>query len=426
LPRIHSSFLASRQDRSVAPATVPRVTSGPVGSRHQNQDEFQARTHTPTSVRLVPTAPPLTLSAFIQANQANWQVAARANAHGMHLVRATPEGQPLRDAFGVHAILINRHGKAFVRYEAARSLGHGGNKNYFEAEEYPSRKKYAWAVLGDNSILNFYDQPTMTAFRRLIENHPSFNHTGEFALDVGHVDGVAVSIDDLYDGDALDLRVASPTHVLNGAGIIKLAEGVKFMHDNGFAHRDVKPDNILLENRNPVWHDYDFVDRTEPHDAMVPIRGTPGYIAPEYAIPHMAWDAVRRSTLPKSDIFSFACALLWDLDGTSAFLGYDSGKQKENWARLQLLARGRGLLAEGQTLQVSHLTQHREVLHQAWLDDQTAIHQTRKPTSGDGQPYFRYRCLLWAASQPDPVNRPDSAMFLNALRFLGAAGELPA
>ena len=43
-----------------------------------------------------------------------------------------------------------------------------------------------------------------------------------------------------------------------------IIEGLKFMHQNGWAHRDISPDNLLLdENFNLKIADFGFTTRTK-------------------------------------------------------------------------------------------------------------------------------------------------------------------
>jgi len=90
----------------------------------------------------------------------------------------------------------------------------------------------------------------------------------------------------LYQGELLDTRLARPPllGLEEGRNIaIKLARAVAALHRAGIIHRDIKPDNVILESggelklvdlgvvRIPGLEDF------PPED----IPGTPGYMAPE-------------------------------------------------------------------------------------------------------------------------------------------------
>ncbi|KXG52030.1 uncharacterized protein PGRI_083140 [Penicillium griseofulvum] len=67
----------------------------------------------------------------------------------------------------------------------------------------------------------------------------------------------------------------------------QILEGLDLMHDNGFAHRDLKPNNILLRSCPPGdWWvkiaDFGISKRIGDEVAKsTTMKGTPGYIAPE-------------------------------------------------------------------------------------------------------------------------------------------------
>jgi len=67
------------------------------------------------------------------------------------------------------------------------------------------------------------------------------------------------------------------------AALLKqILEGVKYMHDNGIAHRDLKPDNILFDSEKKNVKISDFgVSKSTGEGALKTTCGTPDHIAPE-------------------------------------------------------------------------------------------------------------------------------------------------
>ncbi|KAK6339742.1 hypothetical protein TWF718_009136 [Orbilia javanica] len=67
--------------------------------------------------------------------------------------------------------------------------------------------------------------------------------------------------------------------------IRQVSEGVRFMHEGGFAHRDLKPNNILVWTRSPRWivklADFGICKEGVEDDTHLTEIGTSGYVAPE-------------------------------------------------------------------------------------------------------------------------------------------------
>jgi len=76
----------------------------------------------------------------------------------------------------------------------------------------------------------------------------------------------------------------------------QLIQGVQFMHDNGFAHRDLKPGNILISSAAPLWQvkitDFGISKRAlQGVTRLRTMNGTWGYQAPEVLGLHPSGDA---------------------------------------------------------------------------------------------------------------------------------------
>ena len=82
--------------------------------------------------------------------------------------------------------------------------------------------------------------------------------------------------------------------------IHQLALALAASHAKGIVHRDVKPENVIIESGSgrPVLVDFGVAVPTEPVDAR-PVRGSPAFMAPEVL------EHGRAS--PASDLYSLAC-----------------------------------------------------------------------------------------------------------------------
>jgi hypothetical protein len=97
----------------------------------------------------------------------------------------------------------------------------------------------------------------------------------------------------------------------------KLAEALAYAHAQGVVHRDVKPANVLIDDRGePHLVDFGLAARTELGDEQLTregtFMGTPAYMAPEQADGEAG---------PKSDQYSLGCTLYEMLTGRTPFAG---------------------------------------------------------------------------------------------------------
>lgn len=87
---------------------------------------------------------------------------------------------------------------------------------------------------------------------------------------------------------------------------LKLAEGLSALHEAGFVHADIKPNNILVTVDGGVKI-IDFGQSCPIGHRKPRIQGTPNYIAPE--------QVERRTLTPQTDVFNLGATLYWVLTG---------------------------------------------------------------------------------------------------------------
>ncbi len=110
---------------------------------------------------------------------------------------------------------------------------------------------------------------------------------------------------ELFDGKSLE---DSPTLSLVDVLLVfrMVASGLNAMHQQGFIHCDIKPNNILMSKVGSIKI-IDLGQSCKNGTTKRRIQGTPDYIAPEQ---------VRRKPLsPRTDIFNLGATMYWALTG---------------------------------------------------------------------------------------------------------------
>lgn len=88
-----------------------------------------------------------------------------------------------------------------------------------------------------------------------------------------------------------------------------VASGLQAIHQHGFVHCDIKPNNILINEAGSIKI-IDLGQSCKIGTVKPRIQGTPDYIAPEQ---------VRRKSLgPRTDIFNLGATMYWALTGKHA------------------------------------------------------------------------------------------------------------
>jgi serine/threonine-protein kinase len=125
---------------------------------------------------------------------------------------------------------------------------------------------------------------------------------------------------ELFEGRTLDVRPPS-TLLETVETFIQTCQGLKAMHQMGYIHADLKPNNILRSDAGGVKV-IDFGQSCRAGTVKERIQGTPDYISPE--------QVARRPITVQTDVFNLGATIYWTLTGRTIPTLYTVNKKGEN------------------------------------------------------------------------------------------------
>jgi serine/threonine protein kinase len=208
--------------------------------------------------------------------------------------------------------------KKIGRYELKKLLGQGGFGKVYLAFDPDLERDIALKVLTlgsgqKNRIQRFLIEAKAAA--RL--KHPNIVPT----YVSGQADGKYFIASEFIEGELLSkqLKRQAFSPVQSARIVLKLARALSYAHDNDVVHRDVKPHNILIDQRGePHLMDFGLAKRVDDDSKVTSdgsVLGTPAYMSPEQARGEVS------SVGPSSDQYSLAVVLFQMLTGTTPFQG---------------------------------------------------------------------------------------------------------
>jgi eukaryotic-like serine/threonine-protein kinase len=206
-------------------------------------------------------------------------------------------------------------GQLFGNYRLVRLLGRGGF-----AEVYLGRHIHIRRMAAIKLLLAQVDAPDIKHFKREAQivadlHHPHIISLLDFGVHDGHIPYIAM---EYAASGTLRQRhprgsVIAPTQAL--AYMAQVAEALDFAHARSIIHRDVKPENMLLNAQDSLLlSDFGIATLTSELGAQITpsVAGTAVYMAPEQ---------LRGKTRPESDQYALAVVTYEWLCGKPPFHG---------------------------------------------------------------------------------------------------------
>ena len=202
------------------------------------------------------------------------------------------------------------------RYELEELVGSGGMSNVFRAHDRLLERTVALKILHEQYTR---DEDYVERFRREARAVAQLTHPNIVTvIDRGEQDGRQFIVFEYVDGENLkELSARGPLEPREAIGLaLQVAHALSFAHDRGLVHRDVKPQNVLLNDDGQAKvTDFGIARSLDVHGVTQTgtVLGTSDYIAPE--------QARGQKVDPKTDIYSLGVVLYELLTGEVPFSG---------------------------------------------------------------------------------------------------------
>jgi serine/threonine protein kinase len=223
--------------------------------------------------------------------------------------------------------------------ELGEPIGAGAAATVYSGEDRRHRRRVAIKVLNAGTEMAWSGE----RFRREIELAAHLIHPHIAPLyDSGEVGAIHYYIMPLATGETLRERLRQgPLHPGEAVRLtIEVADALRYAHDKGVIHRDIKPGNILLEGGHAMVADFGLAEVSSPR--RIALAGnrftTPGSFVGtlEYTAPEQL---VGEGVDGRADVYALGCTLYEMLAGELPF----HGTNPEQLMRSKLLGQVRPL-----------------------------------------------------------------------------------
>ena len=211
-----------------------------------------------------------------------------------------------------------------LNYSVQEVLGKGAGSTIYRARDLETGRIVALkhVVRDRQKDIRYVEQMETEYEVSKAFNHPNLRRA--FALKVNKSLLLkvyeAVMVLEYVDARPLERSLPAELDAVIGS-FIQAAEGLQAMHRMGWAHCDIKPNNILRDNEGNIKV-IDFGQACRLGTIKERIQGTPDYIAPE--------QVTRLPIAESTDVFNLGATLYWATTGKHVPTAYHAKKGGEN------------------------------------------------------------------------------------------------
>src|SRR5437588_1451953 len=207
----------------------------------------------------------------------------------------------------------------FGDYGLLEQIGRGGQGVVFRAHQKSLNRTVALKVI---SLGQWASEAHVKRFRREAEAAARLEHPCIVPIyEVGERDGSCYFSMKFVEGGQLDeVSRRTPMSMRHAAELIaKVARTVHYAHEHGILHRDIKPGNILLDQKGePHLTDFGLARLVETESTVtrtLEVMGTPSYMAPEQAVGN------NEAVTSMADVYGLGAVFYQLLTGQPPFAG---------------------------------------------------------------------------------------------------------